>query len=264
VFITPRPRTRRVDIYRYTLRFRCFDITSVPSESAVPSPPLVSALSQTFKVYSPRKYVPCSNISRDTLMPSFPGIPRPTELAEHFNRLGFKLNTRKVSQSPINLPTRSSRAYASRQNERIAENLPAPASSTSADTPTRRPSPHPVQHHERRQPTSSLARFSSNNPDNSTGTAGSSGSSTAGTGTHTGTGSLTDPSSTGGSALLIGSAVSSGGIVGGPAGAVVGAVADAVEAVVGSVTGTGSSGGVARIHDRVDEHGRIDGPGRRG
>lgn len=47
----------RTDDFRYVLRFRCFDITSVPSESAVPSPPLVTAQSQIFKVYSPRKYV---------------------------------------------------------------------------------------------------------------------------------------------------------------------------------------------------------------
>jgi hypothetical protein len=45
------------------------------------APVLVEANSQAFKVYSPR---------------NFPGLPKPTELAEHFGRQGFKLNTRKV------------------------------------------------------------------------------------------------------------------------------------------------------------------------
>ncbi|KAK4686869.1 hypothetical protein P7C73_g3255, partial [Tremellales sp. Uapishka_1] len=68
----------------YTLRFRCFDITAVLPGSAIPIRPLSQCFSQVFQVYSPR---------------NFPGMPKLTELAEHFARQGFKLNTRKSERS---------------------------------------------------------------------------------------------------------------------------------------------------------------------
>lgn len=60
-----------------------------------PIPHLVDTQSDDFRVYSPRKSVPVSSeLSRLTF--SFPGLPKPTELAEHFALQGYKLNTRKV------------------------------------------------------------------------------------------------------------------------------------------------------------------------
>lgn len=75
----------------YSLRFRCYDITAAEPGSGIPAPLLVECRSQAFKVYSPR---------------NFPGLAKPTELAEHFAKQGFKLNTRK--------------------NERQAESPPSP------------------------------------------------------------------------------------------------------------------------------------------
>ena len=40
---------------RYCLRFRCYDITAVDGVRGGPSPILAEVLSQTFRVYSPRK-----------------------------------------------------------------------------------------------------------------------------------------------------------------------------------------------------------------
>ncbi|RSH78705.1 uncharacterized protein EHS24_001601 [Apiotrichum porosum] len=63
----------------YSLRFRCFDMRAIAPDSG-PMPALVHGQSADFKVYSPR---------------NFPGLPKPTELADHFARQGYKLNTRK-------------------------------------------------------------------------------------------------------------------------------------------------------------------------
>jgi len=189
-------------IVRYTLRFRCFDITAVPSESATPSPPLVSAHSQAFTVYSPRKCVSLHCQEDNLADPSFPGIPKPTELAEHFNRLGFKLNTRKVSE-PSASTAKAAAALALRQNERP---IPESSPSSSSDT-TRRPSPQPIQHQERTP--SSLGRYSTSAAQNNTSSSTDLGSGSWDSATDTGT--MTAPSSTGGSGMLSGG---SGGLAG--------------------------------------------------
>ncbi|EIW67972.1 hypothetical protein TREMEDRAFT_63857 [Tremella mesenterica DSM 1558] len=73
----------------YHLRFRCYDLTAIGSEDD-PRPELVACESQAFTVYSPR---------------NFPGLPKPTDLSEHFARQGFKLNTRKTERTISNLPS---------------------------------------------------------------------------------------------------------------------------------------------------------------
>ncbi|WVQ93807.1 hypothetical protein IAU59_000885 [Kwoniella sp. CBS 9459] len=81
----------------YSLRFRCFDLTAIGPSVGIPSPCLVECQSQPFRVYSPRQVPP---------------LPKPTELAEHFAKQGFKLNTRKnertVSTPPPSAPSSSS------------------------------------------------------------------------------------------------------------------------------------------------------------
>lgn len=67
-------------------------MTAIDTTSS-PEPALVEARSNDFTVYSPRKYETVAVALVDT---SFPGLPRQTELAEHFGKMGFKLNTRKV------------------------------------------------------------------------------------------------------------------------------------------------------------------------
>jgi hypothetical protein len=187
---------------RYTLRFRCFDITAVPSESATPSPSLVSAYSQPFTVYSPRKCVSPHGQKEHPADSSFPGIPKPTELAEHFNRLGFKLNTRKVSE-PSASTAKAAAALALRQNDRtITESSP----SSSSDT-ARRPSPQPIQHQERAP--SSLGRYSTSAAQNNTSSSTDMGSESWSSATDTGT--MTAPSSTGGSGMLSGGSGGLGG-----------------------------------------------------
>ncbi|WOO84648.1 Velvet complex subunit B [Vanrija pseudolonga] len=80
----------------YSLRFRCFDMTAIGSVSnSDPIPPLVECQSADFKVYSPR---------------NFPGLPKPTELAEHFARQGYKLNTRKNERQAASPPASPSSA----------------------------------------------------------------------------------------------------------------------------------------------------------
>jgi hypothetical protein len=187
---------------RYTLRFRCFDITAVPSESATPSPPLVSAHSQAFTVYSPRKCVSRYCQKEHRAYSSFPGMPKPTELAEHFNRLGFKLNTRKVSE-PSASTAKAAAALALRQNDRT---VPESSPSSSSDT-TRRPSPQPIQHQERTP--SSLGRYSTSAAQNNTSSSTDVGSESWSSATDTGT--MTAPSSTGGSGGL---SAGSGGLAG--------------------------------------------------
>lgn len=76
-----------------------------------PIPHLVDTQSDDFRVYSPRKYVPL-NYPCLILTFSFPGLPKPTELAEHFALQGYKLNTRKVRRCDIQ------NAMADIQNER--------------------------------------------------------------------------------------------------------------------------------------------------
>ncbi|GFZ51858.1 hypothetical protein JCM24511_09626 [Saitozyma sp. JCM 24511] len=65
----------------YSLIFRCFDVTAADDPSTGFVQPLADCQSHQFRVYSPR---------------NFPGLPKQTELSEHFARQGFKLNTRKV------------------------------------------------------------------------------------------------------------------------------------------------------------------------
>ncbi|OXG20464.1 hypothetical protein C366_01998 [Cryptococcus neoformans Tu401-1] len=75
----------------YSLRFRCYDITAV-EEGGLPVAQLAECRSQPFRIYSPRQ---------------IPILPKLTELAEHFAKLGFKLNTRKndrAAQSPLPPP----------------------------------------------------------------------------------------------------------------------------------------------------------------
>ncbi|RSH85592.1 hypothetical protein EHS25_003731 [Saitozyma podzolica] len=64
----------------YSLIFRCFDVTAADDPSTGFVQPLADCQSHQFRVYSPR---------------NFPGLPKQTELSEHFARQGFKLNTRK-------------------------------------------------------------------------------------------------------------------------------------------------------------------------
>nr|XP_018266814.1 uncharacterized protein I303_00792 [Kwoniella dejecticola CBS 10117]OBR88972.1 hypothetical protein I303_00792 [Kwoniella dejecticola CBS 10117] len=77
----------------YSLRFRCFDLTAISTDDGAPAPCLVEAQSQPFRVYSPRQVPP---------------LPKPTELAEHFARQGFKLNTRKNERTASSPPASSS------------------------------------------------------------------------------------------------------------------------------------------------------------
>ncbi|BEI84670.1 hypothetical protein CcaverHIS002_0500710 [Cutaneotrichosporon cavernicola] len=63
----------------YSLYFRCFD-RSATTKGMPPAPSLAACRSMDFKVFSPRNYH---------------GRPPKTLLADHFNRQGFKLNTRK-------------------------------------------------------------------------------------------------------------------------------------------------------------------------
>ncbi|KAL1407121.1 hypothetical protein Q8F55_006535 [Vanrija albida] len=80
----------------YSLRFRCFDMTAIGTgANSEPIPPLVECQSADFKVYSPR---------------NFPGLPKPTELAEHFARQGYKLNTRKNERQAVSPPASPSSA----------------------------------------------------------------------------------------------------------------------------------------------------------
>ncbi|WRT63694.1 uncharacterized protein IL334_000617 [Kwoniella shivajii] len=95
----------------YSLRFRCFDLTAIAPDLGVPAPCLVECQSQPFRVYSPRQVPP---------------LPKPTELAEHFAKQGFKLNTRK--------------------NERTVSSPPPPNSSTETIKESHRPGVKPVQH----------------------------------------------------------------------------------------------------------------------
>nr|XP_019048889.1 hypothetical protein I302_02668 [Kwoniella bestiolae CBS 10118]OCF27819.1 hypothetical protein I302_02668 [Kwoniella bestiolae CBS 10118] len=76
----------------YSLRFRCFDLTAIASDEGVPAPCLVEAQSQPFRVYSPRQVPP---------------LPKPTDLAEHFAKQGFKLNTRKNERTASSPPPSS-------------------------------------------------------------------------------------------------------------------------------------------------------------
>ncbi|KAK6905375.1 hypothetical protein I203_106202 [Kwoniella mangroviensis CBS 8507] len=73
----------------FSLRFRCFDLTAIASDEGIPAPCLVEAQSQPFRVYSPRQVPP---------------LPKPTELAEHFAKQGFKLNTRKNERTASSPP----------------------------------------------------------------------------------------------------------------------------------------------------------------
>ncbi|WVO14823.1 hypothetical protein L204_102462 [Cryptococcus depauperatus] len=68
---------------RYSLRFRCFDITSVDPDGQ-PSPQLAECISRPFQIYSPR---------------SVPPLPKPTLLAEHFAQQGFKLSSRNSERA---------------------------------------------------------------------------------------------------------------------------------------------------------------------
>ncbi|WWC66694.1 uncharacterized protein I206_100598 [Kwoniella pini CBS 10737] len=77
----------------YSLRFRCFDLTAISPDDGIPAPCLVEAQSQPFRVYSPRQVPP---------------LPKPTELAEHFAKQGFKLNTRKNERTASSPPPLSS------------------------------------------------------------------------------------------------------------------------------------------------------------
>ncbi|KAI9635898.1 velvet factor, partial [Dioszegia hungarica] len=63
----------------YRLRFRVFDL-SVIKPQMPPVPHFANCESEIFKVWAPK---------------AFPGIPKPTELTEHFIKQGFKLNARK-------------------------------------------------------------------------------------------------------------------------------------------------------------------------
>ncbi|WVR03488.1 hypothetical protein IAU60_000479 [Kwoniella sp. DSM 27419] len=86
----------------YSLRFRCFDLTAIGQDTDLAAPSLVECQSQRFKVYSPRQVPP---------------LPKPTELAEHFAKQGFKLNTRKnertVSSPPPQVSSRPGSASSS-------------------------------------------------------------------------------------------------------------------------------------------------------
>ncbi|XAO26517.1 hypothetical protein I312_105354 [Cryptococcus bacillisporus CA1280] len=99
----------------YSLRFRCYDITAV-EQGGSPVAQLAECRSQPFRVYSPRQ---------------IPMLPKLTELAEHFTRLGFKLNTRK--------------------NDKTAEfpppppPLPPPPAHVTVSNTDSRPQPCPVQ-----------------------------------------------------------------------------------------------------------------------
>ncbi|WWC85952.1 uncharacterized protein L201_000822 [Kwoniella dendrophila CBS 6074] len=73
----------------YSLRFRCFDLTAIATDAGAPAPCLVEAQSQPFRVYSPRQVPP---------------LPKPTDLAEHFAKQGFKLNTRKNERTASSPP----------------------------------------------------------------------------------------------------------------------------------------------------------------
>ncbi|KAK8845464.1 hypothetical protein IAR55_006177 [Kwoniella newhampshirensis] len=74
---------------RYSLRFRCFDLTALDFTGNSPAPLLAHCQSQTFKIYSPRQVPP---------------LPKPNELAEHFAKQGFKLNTRKNERTVSSPP----------------------------------------------------------------------------------------------------------------------------------------------------------------
>ncbi|WWD22410.1 hypothetical protein CI109_106901 [Kwoniella shandongensis] len=108
---------------RYTLRFRCFDLTALDFENNSPAPQLAHCESQTFKIYSPRQVPP---------------LPKPTELAEHFAKLGFKLNTRKNERTvatpppapPPSLP--ESRTSEIRPDIRPIQPVDPPTSASSA------------------------------------------------------------------------------------------------------------------------------------
>ncbi|EKD01882.1 hypothetical protein A1Q2_03809 [Trichosporon asahii var. asahii CBS 8904] len=80
----------------FLFTFRCYDMSAIDPELG-PIPHLVDTQSDDFRVYSPR---------------NFPGLPKPTELAEHFALQGYKLNTRKVRRCDIQ------NAMADIQNER--------------------------------------------------------------------------------------------------------------------------------------------------
>ena len=77
---------------------------------------------------------------------NFPGLPKPTELAEHFGRQGFKLNTRKVGLEQFCYVEGRS----SCQNERQAKTPPA--------SPPERPAPNPIQSHENTPARSSTSK----------------------------------------------------------------------------------------------------------
>ena len=92
--------------FSFTIRFRVYDITAVDSGNDFPVKRLGECFSQPFRVYSPRKCVqfllPLVMLPADRIcLSSFPGLPKPTAIAEHFARQGFKLNTRKVGQTNL-------------------------------------------------------------------------------------------------------------------------------------------------------------------
>ncbi|WVQ76260.1 hypothetical protein IAR50_005925 [Cryptococcus sp. DSM 104548] len=118
----------------YSLRFRCFDVSAITGPGSKPVPHLAECRSQPFNIYPPRQ---------------MPGLPKPTELAEHFANQGFKLNSRKndkpanLSPPPPSRPTTSSGQ--TKPSTRLTQNGPA------------RPQSHPVQHRESRDASSSTA-----------------------------------------------------------------------------------------------------------
>ncbi|WVF66183.1 hypothetical protein IAT40_000923 [Kwoniella sp. CBS 6097] len=104
----------------YSLRFRCFDLTAIGPSVGLPSPCLVECQSQPFRVYSPRQVPP---------------LPRPTELADHFAKQGFKLNTRKnertVSTPPPSAPPSASGSQSQQSGPTAA---PGPSNASLSST----------------------------------------------------------------------------------------------------------------------------------
>ncbi|OCF36140.1 hypothetical protein I317_01023 [Kwoniella heveanensis CBS 569] len=111
----------------YSLRFRCFDLTAVGPSVGLPSPCLVECQSQPFRVYSPRQVPP---------------LPKPTELAEHFAKQGFKLNTRKnertVSTPPPSAPPSASGSRTKQPGSAaVTTNAPPNAKASGVSSSTR-------------------------------------------------------------------------------------------------------------------------------